>query len=344
MSDLAYRLSLPRHAAVGLMEMLWHFTARYTPQGDIGKYSDAAIAEELDWRASPEMLIRSLMLSGWLEEHSAYRLIVHDWPDHSDQTVSRYLKNHGLEFIQSETSTELASNYDETRQPLPLPVPKPVPVPEPLPAEPPPFPEAVDPEDPMYAGPFKPPAHHADIAKADQHILGIFGRWRAEDTNAPTMPDRRAWVEKMIDAAGRGPEGVAYVMSFKWQDLRDAFSAFLKRSSAERKKYPRFTWNWVSIGREIKREKHIQTAHEKTLRQEATQAQGNELAKKLAADKVMHDEEQERDKWWGGIDVKHKKMLFDDYRKQLGFKSAPESIVKRWAYKNRRRQDDDTEG
>ena len=46
---LASTLEINNYAAVGLMECLWHFTARYAPQGNIGKYTDEIIAHKIGW-------------------------------------------------------------------------------------------------------------------------------------------------------------------------------------------------------------------------------------------------------------------------------------------------------
>jgi len=47
--DLCDRLGCDRPTAVGYLELLWHITAKYTPQGDIGRYSDRRIEAALDW-------------------------------------------------------------------------------------------------------------------------------------------------------------------------------------------------------------------------------------------------------------------------------------------------------
>ena len=110
--------------AVGILELLWHFTAEFAPQGNIGKFSDYAIAKAVGWEkhsgkagVTTELWLSSaLVTSKWLEPHSIHRLIVHDWPDHSDQSVARKLARQKLDFVQPETSQRLAV-------PLPEPMP-----------------------------------------------------------------------------------------------------------------------------------------------------------------------------------------------------------------------------
>jgi hypothetical protein len=130
--DLCSRLGLHKYEAVGILETLWHFTAKFAPQGDIGKYSDAAIAKAVGWQrptgtkgVTPECRLSDALVSaGWLDRHPLYRLIVHDWEDHADQTLRRFLASRKLAFA----SAELA----DARLPLPIPLP----IPEPLPPTP----------------------------------------------------------------------------------------------------------------------------------------------------------------------------------------------------------------
>lgn len=141
-ADLCARLRIRRWEAVGILESLWHFTAQFTPQGDIGKYTDEAIAKALDWNRDPRRLVEALCESKWVDVCPVNRLVVHDWEDHSDQTVKRVLAKRGLAFIKSHASTALApsqsdarsqvrSALPETSQPLPLPLPLPQPPPQP---------------------------------------------------------------------------------------------------------------------------------------------------------------------------------------------------------------------
>ncbi|MFA5391920.1 MAG: hypothetical protein WC331_10925 [Candidatus Omnitrophota bacterium] len=95
---LASRLKLPKYAAVGLLECLWHFTARYAGQGDIGRYENDIIADALGWKKEPDVLIEALIAEKWLDAHEKYRLIVHDWSDHSDDTCNKYLASQKLSY------------------------------------------------------------------------------------------------------------------------------------------------------------------------------------------------------------------------------------------------------
>jgi hypothetical protein len=86
---LAAKLDLKRWQVVGLLESLWHFTAGYAKRGDIGKWSNIEIASAIEWQGDADTLINSLLQCRWLDSSEAFRLLVHDWQDHADQTVSR---------------------------------------------------------------------------------------------------------------------------------------------------------------------------------------------------------------------------------------------------------------
>src|SRR5262245_13069098 len=64
---LMQELRIGRATALGHLEALWHFTARYAPQGDIGKWSDADIAIGCFWDGEPAEFIRALCAAGWLD-------------------------------------------------------------------------------------------------------------------------------------------------------------------------------------------------------------------------------------------------------------------------------------
>jgi hypothetical protein len=125
--DLAVRLSITPYAAVGLLEMLWHFAAEFCHAGDVGRFQDEAIAKALYWDGTSTKLVSCLIESGWLDECSCHRLRVHDWPDHADQTVERVLEKRKLSFLAcyEHTSLKLGSNCKKTSQPSPSPSPSP---------------------------------------------------------------------------------------------------------------------------------------------------------------------------------------------------------------------------
>jgi hypothetical protein len=96
---LARDLNISLWGAVGLLEMLWHFTAQHAPDGGIGRYSDAEIAKGVAWGGQGVRLGSAWGRHGWVDPCICHRLRVHDWPDHADQTVRRYLLKHNKWFL-----------------------------------------------------------------------------------------------------------------------------------------------------------------------------------------------------------------------------------------------------
>lgn len=76
--------SYSRLGAVGLVEVLFHWTRHYAPQGNVGKWTNQEIADGLDWRYSADNLIQAFIDSGWLLRHPELRLVVCDWSKHKE--------------------------------------------------------------------------------------------------------------------------------------------------------------------------------------------------------------------------------------------------------------------
>jgi len=106
---LTEKLAAPTYAACGILELLWHMTARYAPRGDIGRFSDAAIADHLDWKGNPELLVAALVDSGWLERDVTHRLIIHDWKDHCEQSAKRWCERNKVDFVKKSVSSHVQS-------------------------------------------------------------------------------------------------------------------------------------------------------------------------------------------------------------------------------------------
>lgn len=137
---LASTLACPRHAAVGILECLWHFTARYAPRGDVGKFSDDVIANAIEWKNDPKTLIEALIKCGWLEHSDKHRIVVHDWSHHADDGVNKYLKRCKDRFFDGSKPYDKGKTAARKRRasvtpsacpPEPLPLPSPEPSPSP---------------------------------------------------------------------------------------------------------------------------------------------------------------------------------------------------------------------
>lgn len=128
-TDLSARLKITHYAAVGLLEMLWHFAAEFCHAGDVGRFSDEAISKALCWDGTSSKLISSLTDSGWLDVCECHRLRIHDWPDHADQTVERVLKGRGQSFLPCYDNARMKLEGDEKKlaslslKPIPIPSP-----------------------------------------------------------------------------------------------------------------------------------------------------------------------------------------------------------------------------
>lgn len=128
MKILARRLNIPLAFANGLMERLWHFTAKYCPRGDIGRYGNDEIAIESGWEGDADVFLGALLVpGGFVEQHDTHRLVIHDWSEHADDSVHQLLKKKALTFWDGclpyqrngksdrEQTRTNANNRDETR-------------------------------------------------------------------------------------------------------------------------------------------------------------------------------------------------------------------------------------
>jgi len=135
-ADLKARLNRPKYVALGCLEAIWHFAGRFTPQGNIGKYTDHAIEAWVEWDGAPGELIDALRGAGWIDTDPVHRLLVHDWAQHADKATKQSLGRVKLKFCvptvhtQGEHLEHVTPNNGTPYSPL-VPVPVPVPVPEP---------------------------------------------------------------------------------------------------------------------------------------------------------------------------------------------------------------------
>lgn len=112
--DLASRLKITGQTATGILQSLWDYTAEWSPQGNIGKFSDELIADAVGWidyrvkrhtsrkvrtktAAVPE-IINALVDARWLDRDPEHRLLIHDWSDHCGRATVRRLQRAGLGF------------------------------------------------------------------------------------------------------------------------------------------------------------------------------------------------------------------------------------------------------
>lgn len=95
---LQRRLGLKVWECAGLLEMLWFFTLRNAPEGDIGKHSNEDIAAYIEWDRDADELVKVLTDTGWIDVSEDHRLIVHDWHEHAPNHLKGGLKHSGRSF------------------------------------------------------------------------------------------------------------------------------------------------------------------------------------------------------------------------------------------------------
>ena len=107
--ELARRLGISRRDCVGLLELLFDFVSSYCQDGIIGRFTNAQLAEALDWEGSDRRLVSALVQCGgkggcgYLERHAAHRLIVHDWQEHAPEYLKRRAREGHLTFADPES-------------------------------------------------------------------------------------------------------------------------------------------------------------------------------------------------------------------------------------------------
>lgn len=113
--QLAELLGIRRPLAIGHLELLFHFTSQYAPQGNVGKFDDKRIAAGLDWHGPPKKLIDALVATRWLCHHPVARLVVHGWSDHADRSVLQRLSRDSKKVFQcNHEDTENLCDQSET--------------------------------------------------------------------------------------------------------------------------------------------------------------------------------------------------------------------------------------
>lgn len=96
-------LGCGRGEAMGYLEALWHFAAKFTPRGNIGKYLAADVEAWIEWGGPTGTLMAAMRDSGWLDVHSEHGLVIHDWYQHADDAVDMKLARSAQFYATGET-------------------------------------------------------------------------------------------------------------------------------------------------------------------------------------------------------------------------------------------------
>lgn len=134
--NLTVRLGLERWGGLGILESMWHFCGRFTPAGDIGKYSDAEIESWIGWKGEPGKLIEALVSCRWLDADPVHRLIVHDWAKHADDATKLAVKRANITFVVPTSQVQNGKLSLQCRDSVTTPSGLPEPEPEPEPVSP----------------------------------------------------------------------------------------------------------------------------------------------------------------------------------------------------------------
>lgn len=85
---VADRLGLSAPATIGHLHLLWYFTLRFAPDGDLSRFRDPELARAAQWPGDAQEFVAALRETGWLDE---YR--VHDWQDYGGKYIERKRAN-----------------------------------------------------------------------------------------------------------------------------------------------------------------------------------------------------------------------------------------------------------
>lgn len=97
--DFASRLNIDLPTAIGHLELFWAFTGKKSPQGNIGKWPDGAIARACYWMGDPQSFLQALLQSRLIDADTTHRYTVHDWRDHAPRWVKAKLSQANLSFV-----------------------------------------------------------------------------------------------------------------------------------------------------------------------------------------------------------------------------------------------------
>ena len=84
--ELGVGFAIAHNYAVGLMQRLWEYSARYAPEGDLSQTDPDDIADGCGWDGAPDALLEALREAAWLDEIGDC-LLLHDWPEHCEDSV-----------------------------------------------------------------------------------------------------------------------------------------------------------------------------------------------------------------------------------------------------------------
>lgn len=85
-----------KSTVIGVLDLLWDFTAMYAIRGDIGRWSNEELADAMDWPGDAESLICALATARFIDVHPLHRYVIHNWCEHAPDWVKKRVQRQGL--------------------------------------------------------------------------------------------------------------------------------------------------------------------------------------------------------------------------------------------------------
>src|ERR1700686_64257 len=80
---LADALGIPECYALGVLEAIWHWVAKYRPTGDLFGVPPSHVARAIRYPGDPQKLWTALRECRWIDDDVGFPM-VHDWSEHAD--------------------------------------------------------------------------------------------------------------------------------------------------------------------------------------------------------------------------------------------------------------------
>jgi len=88
---LADELGIMEPFAVGLLEVFWHWVAKYRPSGDLTGVRPSLMARSIRYTGDAQGLWDAFLRCGFVDVKDD-KYLVHDWSEHADNAVHQLLK------------------------------------------------------------------------------------------------------------------------------------------------------------------------------------------------------------------------------------------------------------
>jgi len=95
---LTETLGVRRAETIGLLHMLWHFTMKFAwRDGDLTRFDDVAIARGSGWEKEPQIFIKALQDSKFLDDKK-----IHDWQSFAGKLIRDRLYKESTRVLQND--------------------------------------------------------------------------------------------------------------------------------------------------------------------------------------------------------------------------------------------------